>query len=454
MIEAIDKLSTAASARCLALIWDVRKAKVDPEKLRAQLQSRYKKTFKAEARNAIAEAIQAVKGIKGPVEADEIALIMETLESKIGVKSLGTTLTSKSSTIVRDVFQLAAGEVKASYKLTVTDHRAIKVITDQDLLWIGKHVDNDLMPQFKEAVADVMQTGLSRRKLADRLAQDLGGIVDADAKYWSDLADHTITKSREIGRISGFEEAGIEQARVRAILDGKTSKICRQLNGRIIPVSKLSAQRDSILEAKTTDELEERQMWISEFKGQTDDLPSGVGIPPFHYKCRTKLFPIIQRQKHSGTLGDRVSDEDEKHIKRYSNEEHGLRVQDLKQQAKGRKLPYHESDLQGDLEKLAKHAMDEFGMSRDPKERKKVTERYMNVANDTIANADEVMVRIYRPRRKGSAPRMQYVFVSEKTGAETIVGPDGAIRNCNICRKVKSRMKGRPREMLWLKKKT
>jgi len=86
--------------------------------------------------------------------------------------------------------------------------------------------------------------------------------------------------------VAGYERAGITRVKVKAILDKRTSAICRALNGRIIEVAELSRQKEAILSAQSKEELKQAQPWLkaSQVAG---DLPSGYGLPPYHYRCRT-----------------------------------------------------------------------------------------------------------------------------------------------------------------------
>lgn len=441
--ETMDKLPTGKSAWLLSMLWRFEKAKVDVERLRAKLQQTYRQTFRSEARQAIAEAINALQEMSGVVDESDVSLVLESLEARLGADALGTTLTARSTAIVRDVFSLAAGQVKAGYKLTVTDQRAIKIISNQNLFWIRDHFDDDLLEQFRETTTEVMRTGLSRHKLAEELADRLGGVVDADAGYWSDLADHTITKSRAMGQIAAFEEAGIEYARVKAVMDGKTSPICRDLNGRIIPVSHLARQRDNIMAATSVAELKKAHPWPSRYTRATADLPENIGSPPYHGRCRTQLFGITQPIRVKPTWGNRVASDDRGMLERFTPQEHALRVRDIQTRAKHHGLTWHEPDLRHDIVKarFLKHGWGTFGDSVD---------EYIQRSNDTVRHADEVLAQIYRPKRKGSVPRMQYSYYSRRTGAMTVVDDNGAIRGCFQVNDLEKHVAAHQERRLWL----
>ncbi|MCB1154190.1 hypothetical protein KDL45_11110, partial [bacterium] len=333
----------------------------------------------------------------------------------------------------------------ASYQLVVRDERAIRIIADHDLIWIKDHVDDDLMPKFREITTNVMREGYSRRNLAEALADGLGEAVDADAEYWSDLADHTATKAREIGRISGFEEAGIEKARVVAIIDGRTSAMCQTMNGRVIELTHLARQRDNILAATSADELKSAMAWPNTYTGPTSALPQNVGIPPYHYRCRSTLQAIVRPVKATAVAGARISLDDQQMIDQFSPEEHWYRADDLRKQAKKGKLPWNEKDWKHDVAKsahLVKHGKGFFGDD---------AKAYAKRTNETIDGADHVLVQIHRPKRKGSRPRMQYRFLNSKTDAMSIVDASGEIRGTHGSRDVDRTVAEMAKERMWLR---
>ncbi|MCB1155163.1 hypothetical protein KDL45_16010, partial [bacterium] len=105
MVAAI-RMTAAELAKTTVMIRALQRAKIDPEKLRAQLQKLYRQTFRDSAREAIADVIEQVKGFEGEVDEDEIGPIVQTLESHLGAENIGRTITSRATTVVRDLYSL------------------------------------------------------------------------------------------------------------------------------------------------------------------------------------------------------------------------------------------------------------------------------------------------------------------------------------------------------------
>lgn len=290
-------MDTVTSSRFLALVQSLQKDSLGVARLRAKLSLAYRKAFTAEARGAIAEVITTLTGMGGEIDAAEAGELLGVMERRLGSEGegLAARLLTESVTVVRDVFTLAAGEAKGGgrYNLRLTDNRAIRIMREHDIVWMRNHYKTGLHDEFKSVIDDVMTTGYSRRRLAGELAERLGGVVDGDAQYWSDLADHTVTKAREIGRVSGFEEAGITEVVVRAVMDERTSAVCRSLNGRVFPVADLVEQRDRILTANSPDALRAAAAWPQPIPDGVP-VPANVRIPPYHYRCRTTLKAVVR----------------------------------------------------------------------------------------------------------------------------------------------------------------
>lgn len=194
------------------------------------------------------------------------------------------------------IYRVGAEAVAPRFSLGLPDRRALDLIGQQNLFWLGEHYNEAVAGDLEPLLRQAFEEGWSRVRLAEALGAKFKDLRVDEQAYYSDLADHTVRKLRELGRIAGYERAGIEYVKVKAILDRRTSLICRCLHGRLIAVKRLVEQRQAILTAAGKDELKAAQAWITDFHGPTDELPQGVAGPPYHYKCRTitvAYFPNV-----------------------------------------------------------------------------------------------------------------------------------------------------------------
>lgn len=189
--------------------------------------------------------------------------------------------------------------VGIDFSLTQPDTNALAILEDQALSWVRDSYENNISAELNAAIQGYFQQGQTRIELSDNLETLL-----AEAKrpkmmgYFDLLADHIATRIGEMGHVSGYEEAGIDSVEVVAVLDDRTSDICRHMHGRIIPVSTLVRQRDLLLDAAKRhdfDATKRAQPMLSGAKamdilsmGRTTDITgSGVALPPYHFRCRT-----------------------------------------------------------------------------------------------------------------------------------------------------------------------
>jgi hypothetical protein len=72
-------------------------------------------------------------------------------------------------------------------------------------------------------------------------------------------------------------------------MDVKTTPICRSLHGRLIPMAHLKAQLDKIVSANSVAAtIAARDM--TQTAPIYGNLPANIGIPPYHFNCRTSLL--------------------------------------------------------------------------------------------------------------------------------------------------------------------
>ena len=112
-------------------------------------------------------------------------------------------------------------------------------------------------------------------------------------------------------------EAKIEMAQIIAVLDERTSEICRFLNGKFLRIGAASAAVDRLSQLEPGDFAKEvyqspaaKALRIANenaeevekfFAGKVDEngvlddglMAKGYGMPPYHVSCRTRLKSVI-----------------------------------------------------------------------------------------------------------------------------------------------------------------
>lgn len=146
------------------------------------------------------------------------------------------------------------------------------------------------------------------------------------------LVVHTASRIRNVVNVRGYEKAGIEYAEVVAILVERTTEICKEMNGRMIPVTKMSETVNNILsipiDNRPVEEVRNDLEKVVPFwkdkdtrkiaGSKTSDLLSmGVALPPYHWRCRTKTAAWFEEniKPIKLTAGADISAETKKYYK-------------------------------------------------------------------------------------------------------------------------------------------
>ncbi|CAM1378238.1 hypothetical protein [Fretibacterium fastidiosum] len=195
-------------------------------------------------------------------------------------------------------YRVGLQAVSADFSFTLPDMEALDVLRGQTLFWVQNSYTRWLQDEMVEALNEYFTEGKTRIELAARLERFLTSKEPTMQGYFDLLADHNATRIAEIGHVTGYERAGVEYVEIVAVLDERTSPICRHLHGRIIPTSALSSQKERLLEAAKKLDMKAARKAQPMLSGASEAavllepktskiVAQGVGMPPYHFRCRT-----------------------------------------------------------------------------------------------------------------------------------------------------------------------
>lgn len=250
-------------------------------------------------REGIAAALDRLRDLgPGTFTKEDGETIMRVLEASVGVDAIQAAMREPAVNLTDALFRTGAEEVGQAAGVSIAfarpDLDALDVLKTGNLYWIGNSWNVRTQNQIAKILDDYFTEGMTREGLTQRFAEDFAGMSERSIVYWEMLADHTATKTREIGRVSGYERAEITRVQVRARMDEDTSDICRAMHGRVIEVTKLRAQADAYLAATNRrNEVAAKEAWDLKADPEAiadladEDLPDNIGSPPYHFRCRT-----------------------------------------------------------------------------------------------------------------------------------------------------------------------
>lgn len=275
--------------------------------LLTRLQGAFTRAFSLGHQAAVARAMERLEAM-GPERFSRAAEreILAAFEREVGPQAMARLLDGPVTVLGEALWRKGgaegAGEAGVDYRFDLVDQEALALARRGDLYWVANHWDAYTRGLLSDAVARYFEQGQTYEQLAQAMREAMAGVHEAGMRYWELVADTMATKTREMGRIAGYQQAGIRYVQVKARMDERTTPLCRSLHGRLIRLDSVVAQRDKYLSAAAKGHLEAAKaawpMWdpTTVFKSAScceahalakAELPANVGLPPYHFRCRT-----------------------------------------------------------------------------------------------------------------------------------------------------------------------
>lgn len=325
------------------------------DRVAADLSNLLLTVYDKQRKEAINEVIRAINGSKPFTEA-ELTEMMNILRS-----FLSDAFTAEIS---KPLSQVQAAALEAGAMQVISVLPVFNLVNPDTLDWLDKHqifwvknyFDRRLAGEVSKAAAQVIRDGMSRDDAANFFLQQFKDKFDvASYRYWDGFANHVVTQARSMGQLEGLKRAGAKFYRVVAIMDHRTSDICRVMHNRIIPVSAGEALKQVLEKAENPEDIKTSAPFLKpdEAAGKTTaqllKLSPRSALPPYHFDCRSTVVvhkPSALKLKESGQ-GKNTSDVLDGFAGGLSEEETKLWLQDFRHSAKS--MRYEPADLKSDL---------------------------------------------------------------------------------------------------------
>ena len=252
-------------------------------------------------------AIKSLVSLRDGQRADEqfVKDLEYVLRQQLG-DEFASALDSKVKTFTEMTYRLSSQEgqfqnigVKLSF--TPTDMRNIEMIKKQQVFWLREHYNTSVSEKLQNVLTQSIEQNMTKRELASSLQQEFSNVMQGGKHYFAGLAEHTSLRVREFARLNNYKKCGATHYKIVAILDDKTSDICRALHGKIFPLKTAMDTMDAMLDmpehVKPEDakaELKRLAPFVrdDQVEYDADGVPFGVSgthtpFPPFHWRCRT-----------------------------------------------------------------------------------------------------------------------------------------------------------------------
>jgi hypothetical protein len=254
--------------------------------------------WQSESKDAIEEAISAIENKKGDMTEKDAQKVIDKLNSKLGSGNYGKALIDGIAAIQKETYLLGAITTQPDYAFGKRDLKTLKWLKNDSTYWIGNYYDAQLQDAIQKNIEWTIQQDMSRSEAGTYLRQMFGEQFQKSQSYWEGLSNHIVTRTREFGKIAGYQAGGIQKVEYRALLGPHTCDICLELNGTIFDIGALVDQRDAIMNAATPEAAKEAAPWLKldQIKGlnAAQLAEKGVVMPPVHFHCNCTTIAYFE----------------------------------------------------------------------------------------------------------------------------------------------------------------
>ena len=172
------------------------------------------------------------------------------------------------------------------------DMQAIESMRN-NFYWMRSEFNEKFQSRLMDITQKVFEGEIPRAQMAAKLKEEFSQELKMDMSYFEGVSDHIISQSQNIARVNQARKYDAPFYKVVAIMDSKTSDICRSMNGRVIPAEHLERQANAITAAKSMAAKKAAAAWRNEpYLGRSDKMDASFGLPPYHFRCRTEVVPV------------------------------------------------------------------------------------------------------------------------------------------------------------------
>lgn len=214
-------------------------------------------------------------------------VLKELVNSKIS--SMGLSINPNN---LEEIYAVLAGKnIAVNIVFDEIDIRAINAMRN-NFYWVGKEFNKDFTDRLKDIIESAFRGEVARSELAGRLKDEFASELKQSVRYFEGVSDHIISQNQNISTVNQARKYGVKYYKVVAVMDSRTSAICRSMNGRLIPAEHIERQCDNIMNAKDMASKKAAATWAkAPYNGRSDKMDSNFGMPPYHFKCRTEIVP-------------------------------------------------------------------------------------------------------------------------------------------------------------------
>jgi SPP1 gp7 family putative phage head morphogenesis protein len=183
-------------------------------------------------------------------------------------------------------------------------------------LYAGKYIEEGMVKRARNIITrDYSLYGDDAAAIGQRVKDGLVSMANVTDSYWQTVATNALAQARTYANLATMHAQGVSHYTFVAVLDERTTTICRSLAGKTWAVSPSLDRMERAISATELAELERSLPFVRDvpgadgetigfafgpadnpthFNAETDlaQLAAmGVNIPPLHFYCRSTIRP-------------------------------------------------------------------------------------------------------------------------------------------------------------------
>jgi len=264
------------------------------------------KSIKEAARTAIKSLADVPKDKR--VDEKHLRSLEYVIRQQLG-EDFAHALDSKVKVFSELCYKLSSQEPQfknIKFSFTPTDFRNIEMIKKQQVFWLREHYSGKVSETLSNILTQSIENKWTKVELSQELQTHFKDLIKGGKPYFEGLAEHTSLRVREFARLTNYQKCGVKQYQIVAVMDERTSDICRALDGKIFEVADAIDTMEAMFDTSEITDIEEAKAKLkrlapfvkdSQIIYSDDDIPIGINgehtiFPPFHWRCRTRTIML------------------------------------------------------------------------------------------------------------------------------------------------------------------
>lgn len=176
-----------------------------------------------------------------------------------------------------------------------TKRQVLEGMVDSSKYYTNQYFNTQVAPRLFKQIDDIIEAGGDVNTAGYTAIRETMEARLKSTPYWRVVANSAASRSYHYGVVKAGMVTGRRGYKYVAIIDERTSDICRDMNGREFWLA--DAERQIIRSATSTgEEIKENSPWLAptEIIGKTNNelVAQGTILPPLHGNCRSTITLI------------------------------------------------------------------------------------------------------------------------------------------------------------------